>query len=77
MDYWEDSWPDIENHVLDLFGKKEQFQLFITWTFQSDRVFSHLATNAILISTGPIETYLPVPSKVIDKLEERRIGLLD
>lgn len=77
MEYWHDSWPDIETHVLDSFGKKEQFQLFIAWTFQSDRVFSHLATHAILTSTGPIETYLPVPNNVIDKLEERRIDLLD
>ena len=77
VEYWDDSWPNIKKHVLDSFGKKEQFQLFITWTFQSDQVFSHLATHAILTSTGPIETYLPVPSNVIDKLEERRIELLD
>ena len=77
VEYWDYSWPDIENQSLDSFGKKEQFQLFIAWTFQSDQVFGHLATNAILTSTGPIETYLPIPSIIIDKLEERRIGLLD
>lgn len=76
-DNWDGSWPDVEHHVLDSFGKMEQFQLLIAWTFQSDVLLSHLTTNAMLTSTGPIETYLPLPSRIIDNLEPRRIGLLE
>ncbi|KAH7173248.1 uncharacterized protein B0J16DRAFT_405612 [Fusarium flagelliforme] len=74
---WDPSWPDIEHQGLTSFGKKQQFQLFIAWAFQSDTVFSYLATNAILTATGPIDTYLPIPKRVTEKFDQRRIALLE
>ncbi|CAG7564483.1 unnamed protein product [Fusarium equiseti] len=77
---WNSDWPNIDNNTLaetGEFGKTQQFQLFIAWIFQSDQIFSHLATNAILIATGPIETYLPVPKRVTEMFDQRRIALLE
>ena len=74
---FESNWPGTDSRALSDFGKIQQFQLFIAWTFQSELVFNNLATNAILTSPGPIETYLPLPTRVTDNLDQRRLVLLE
>ncbi|KAJ4123152.1 hypothetical protein NW768_009680 [Fusarium equiseti] len=75
-DDWGSDWPDSANHAFAEFGRVQQFQLFIVVTFQSDLVFGYLATHAILTATGPIETYLPIPRRITERLDQRRIALL-
>ncbi|RBR26064.1 uncharacterized protein FIESC28_01092 [Fusarium coffeatum] len=74
---FESNWPDTNNQGLSHFGKTQQFQLFIAWTFQSELVFNNLAANAILTASGPIETYLPLPRRVTYNLDRWRLVLLE
>jgi len=67
---WESDWPNTNNQGLTDFGKAQQFQLLIAWTFQGDLVFSNIATSAILSASGPIKTYLPIPRRVTDSLDQ-------
>ncbi|KAF4462259.1 hypothetical protein FALBO_10929 [Fusarium albosuccineum] len=58
------------------FGQDDTLLLFIAWAFRS-RVFSNLTRSAAFNSERLIETDLPIPNKILENIEEKRVELID
>ncbi|KAJ3544218.1 hypothetical protein NM208_g3183 [Fusarium decemcellulare] len=59
------------------FGQDETLLLFIAWVFRSGAAFSNLTSSAAFNGERLIETDLPIPNKILAKIEERRVELID
>ncbi|KAF5637139.1 hypothetical protein F52700_4876 [Fusarium sp. NRRL 52700] len=75
--WWKYSWTCFDKSSVDPFGESQLLMLFIALTFRSQVVFKNLTISAILTTSGHIETHLPIPSQILDKIDQGRIGLLD
>ncbi|KAF5547485.1 hypothetical protein FNAPI_8514 [Fusarium napiforme] len=76
-DWWIYDWIRFDKSSVDPFGESQLLMLFIAFTFRSRVVFKNLTISAIFTTSGHIETHLPIPSQILDKIDQQRIGLLD
>ncbi|OBS23115.1 hypothetical protein FPOA_03674 [Fusarium poae] len=70
-------WSEVHRNSAFHFDKAEVLMLFSAWIFRKQKEFKNLVMSAIYETSGPIETELPIPSHILDKIEEQRIGLLE
>jgi hypothetical protein len=75
-DWWKYGWLLFDKSSIRPFGKAEAVLLFIALTFQSPVVFKNLTICAIRTTSSLVETHLPIPSQILDQIDQQRIGLL-
>ncbi|KAF4502244.1 hypothetical protein FAGAP_1529 [Fusarium agapanthi] len=59
------------------FGDDKTLLLFIAWAFRSKTTFKGLTSSAILNTQGLIETHLPIPAQLLERINNQRVELLD
>ncbi|EWZ36497.1 uncharacterized protein FOBCDRAFT_260401 [Fusarium oxysporum Fo47] len=72
-------WPFHENVIDDVgyFGHDETIVLFLARTFAHTPCFKGLTRSAILKTFGLIETCLPIPAQILEKINHMRCELID
>ncbi|PNP85398.1 hypothetical protein FNYG_01227 [Fusarium nygamai] len=50
-------------------------RLFISWVVGKDELFNSVVRTLLKVTAGPIQTDLPLPSIILDSIEERRQAL--
>ncbi|KAM5346114.1 hypothetical protein ACJ41O_009119 [Fusarium nematophilum] len=59
------------------YGQPCMSWLFIAWVFSDAKLFNSMASMSVRLSKGPLETSLPLPGAIFDKIESRRQALSD
>ncbi|EWY79815.1 hypothetical protein FOYG_17103 [Fusarium oxysporum NRRL 32931] len=67
-DWWKYGRIYFDKSSIHPFGESQLLMLFIALTFRNQVVFKNLTISAILTTSGHIETHLPVPSQILDRV---------
>ncbi|SCN87360.1 unnamed protein product [Fusarium fujikuroi] len=73
------SLPSPEDDIMHkgLFGDGETTILFMAWMAQDQECFKGLTRSAVLTTNGLVETHLPMPAQILEKINNKRCEIID